>query len=138
MLLELAGGRARLRQDRSLFHKETERFESVLEPLPGWLADMYNLTPDIRLDIALHWATRLQLTGETKDGDRAWLELSEPGRRWLGRQIEEQYAIIYESLRRLGTARRLVPLLEPRLRRWLVSRRPADVGCQEERTAQLW
>jgi hypothetical protein len=99
VLLELAGGRARLRQNRSLFHKEIERFESVLEPLPHWLAEMYNLTPDRRLEIALHWSKRLQMTSETEDGERTWLDLSEGGRRWLARRIEEQYASIYESLR---------------------------------------
>src|SRR6185437_5404283 len=99
VLLELAGGRARLRQDRSLFQKETERFESILEPLPGWLTQMYNLTPDRRLDIALHWAKRLQMTHETKEGDHVWLDLSEGGRHWLARRSEQQYAFIYESLR---------------------------------------
>jgi hypothetical protein len=69
VLLELTGGRARLRQDHSLFQKEAERFASVLDPLPGWLAEMYNLTPERRLDIALHWAKRLELTGEKKEGD---------------------------------------------------------------------
>jgi hypothetical protein len=99
VLLELAGGRARLRQDHSLFQKEVERFESILEPLPGWLTEMYNLTPPRRLDIALHWAKRLQLTVEKKENDRLWLDLSETGRRWLGRRVEEQYAFVYEALR---------------------------------------
>jgi hypothetical protein len=99
VLLELAAGRARLRQNHSLFQKETERFESVLEPLPGWLADMYSLTPPRRLDIALHWAKRLELTREKKEGDRPWLDLSERGQRWLARRVEEQYAFLYQSLR---------------------------------------
>jgi hypothetical protein len=99
VLLELAGGRARLRQDNSLFQKESERFASVLEPLPGWLAEMYNLTPEHRLDIALHWAKRHQLTGEKKEGDRLWLDLTESGRHWLARRGEEQYAAIYHTLR---------------------------------------
>ncbi|MGH7226895.1 MAG: hypothetical protein ACRELF_27085, partial [Gemmataceae bacterium] len=56
VLLELAADRARLRRNKSLFQKETERFESVLEPLPSWLVEMYNLTPSRRRDIALYWA----------------------------------------------------------------------------------
>jgi hypothetical protein len=100
VLLELAGGRARLRQDHSLFQKETERFESVLEPLPGWLADMYHLTPPRRLEIALHWAKRLELTHEKKESDHRWLDLSEHGRHWLACRVEEQYAFIYQSLRK--------------------------------------
>ena len=39
-LLELAADRARLRRNHSLFQKETERFESVLEPLPDWLVEI--------------------------------------------------------------------------------------------------
>jgi hypothetical protein len=99
VLLELAGGRARLRQDHTLFQKEAERFACVLEPLPGWLAEMYNLTPEHRLDIALHWAKRLELTGKKKEGDRLWLDLTEHGRHWLARRSEEQYAAIYHTLR---------------------------------------
>lgn len=98
-LLELAADRARLRRNRSLFQKETERFESVLEPLPAWLVEMYNLTPPRRRDIALYWAKRLQLTHEVKEGQRQWLELTEAGRSWLTRPIEEQYAFIYQRLR---------------------------------------
>ncbi len=109
VLLELAGGRARLRQDRSLFQKETERFTSVLEPLPGWLTDTYNLTPERRLEIALHWAKRLQLTTEKKEGDHRWLDLSATGRRWLARRIEEQYAFLYESLRDVERPDELLP-----------------------------
>src|SRR5690242_19304267 len=57
-LLELVAERARLRRNHSLFQKETERFESVLESLPDWLVGMYNLTPSRRRDIALYWAKR--------------------------------------------------------------------------------
>ncbi|HTU21591.1 MAG TPA: hypothetical protein VMG10_26375 [Gemmataceae bacterium] len=98
-LLELAADRARLRRNHSLFQKETERFESVLEPLPGWLVEMYNLVPPRRRDIALYWVKRLQLTQEEKEGDRLWLDLTEAGRSWLTRRIEEQYAFIYQRLR---------------------------------------
>lgn len=98
-LLELAADRARLRRNRSLFQKETERFESILEPLPAWLVEMYNLTPPRRRDIALYWAKRLQLTHEQKEGDRLWLDLTEAGRSWLTRRIEDQYAFIYQQLR---------------------------------------
>lgn len=98
-LLELAADRARLRRNHSLFQKETERFELVLEPLPGWLVEMYNLTPPRRRDIALYWAKRFQLTQEVFEGQRQWLELTESGRSWLTRSIEEQYAFVYSRLR---------------------------------------
>lgn len=98
-LLELAADRARLRRNHSLFQKETERFESVLEPLPAWLVEMYNLTPPRRCDIALYWAKRLQMTQEVREGQRQWLELTETGRGWLTRPIEEQYAFTYQRLR---------------------------------------
>ena len=99
VLLELASGRARLRQDGALFQKEVERFESLLEPLPRWLSEMYNLTPDHRLNIAFHWAQRLHLTNKKKEGDRSWMDLTSAGRSWLARRPEEQYAFIYEALR---------------------------------------
>lgn len=99
VLLELAGGRARLRQDGALFQKEVERFESLLEPLPGWLIEMYNLSPAHRLKIAFHWAQRLALTKTKKEGGRSWMDLADAGRGWLARRPEEQYAFIYEALR---------------------------------------
>ncbi|HTU88701.1 MAG TPA: helicase-associated domain-containing protein [Gemmataceae bacterium] len=99
MLLELVADRARLRRNHNLFQKETERFESALAPLPDWLVQMYNLTPPRRRDIALYWAKRLQLTRELREGKRQWLDLTEAGRSWLTRPIEEQYALIYQRLR---------------------------------------
>jgi hypothetical protein len=99
VLLEVAGGRARLRQDRILFQKESERFEAVLDPLPAWLVTLYNLTPPQRLERALNWASILRLTGEKKEGDRLWLDLNEHGRRWLGQRVEEQYAAVFEAMR---------------------------------------
>lgn len=99
VLLELAGGRARLRQDGVLFQKEVDRFESLLEPLPGWLIEMYNLSPAHRLNIAFHWAQRLALTKTKKEGGRSWMDLTDDGRGWLARRPEEQYAFIYEALR---------------------------------------
>lgn len=99
MLLELVADRARLRRNHSLFQKETERFESVLETLPPWLVQMYNLTPPRRRDIALYWAKRLQLTCELREGQRQWLGLTETGRNWLTRPVEEQYSFIYQRLR---------------------------------------
>jgi hypothetical protein len=102
VLLELAGGRARLRQDGSLFQKEVGRFEPLLEPLPGWLTQVYNLTPLHRLDIVFHWAKRLALTTTKKEGDRSWLDLTDAGRSWLARRPEEQYAFVYQALRDAG------------------------------------
>ncbi len=99
VLLELVADRARLRRNRSLFQKETERFESVLDPLPGWLVEMYNLTPSRRRDIALYWAKRLQLTQEGSEGKRLWLDLTDTGRNWLAQTVGEQYATIYHRLR---------------------------------------
>lgn len=99
VLLELVADRARLRRNHSLFQKETERFESVLEPLPDWLREMYNLTPPRRRDIALYWAKRLQLTKEVTEGRGLWLEATETGRSWLTQLIQEQYARIYQCLR---------------------------------------
>jgi hypothetical protein len=99
VLLELAADRARLRRNRSLFQKETERFEAVLEPLPSWLVEMYNLTPPRRRDIALYWSKRLQLTQELTDGKRSWLDLTERGRNWLLQPSEQQYSSIYRRLR---------------------------------------
>jgi hypothetical protein len=99
VLLELAADRARLRRNRSLFQKETERFQAGLEQLPGWLVEMYNLTPPRRRDIALYWAKRLQLTQEVSEGQRSWLDLTEKGRNWLILPSEQQYASIYRRLR---------------------------------------
>jgi hypothetical protein len=99
LLLELTADRARLRRNGSLFQKETERFESILEPLPAWLEQMYNLTPARRRDIALYWAKRLRLTEESSESERLWLDVSAAGRKWLTQRIEEQYAFVYKRLR---------------------------------------
>ena len=53
LLLELASAPARLKQDRSLFQKEVQRFEDVLESLPGWLSEVLKLTRKGRLSSQL-------------------------------------------------------------------------------------
>jgi hypothetical protein len=98
VLLQLAGGRTRLRQDRSLFHKEAGRFLGALDPLPPWFADHFRLSPEHRLDIALGWA-RGRLTQEDEEGRQKWLELREAGRHWLAQPVPQQYAWAFRLLR---------------------------------------
>ncbi len=99
VLLEVTSERARLRRNRALFQKESERFEAVLDPLPSWLEKMYNLSPSRRCSIALYWAKSFRLTEDRTEGDRLWLETSDTGREWLASHVEEQFAFIFKSLR---------------------------------------
>jgi hypothetical protein len=99
VLLELNADRARLRRNRDLFQKETERFEQALDSLPAWLVDMYHLTPRRRCSIAFYWAKRFHLTDDCIEGDKLWLEPSETGRKWLTLSAEEQYACVFKLLR---------------------------------------
>jgi hypothetical protein len=99
VLLELAAERARLRQDRTLFQKEEDRFRALLEPVPDWLADDWQLTPQTRLENARRWAYALGLVAEKKDEDRRWLELSPQGSRWLSAGLNGQYTQVYDYLR---------------------------------------
>lgn len=99
VLLELSTDRAHLRRNQSLFQKEMERFESVLEPLPAWLVTMYNLTSARRRDVALFWAKRLRLTQAIDENGQFWLELTERGCKWLSSPLENQYAFVYQRLR---------------------------------------
>jgi hypothetical protein len=98
-LLEVASEPPRLRQDRSLFQKEVERFQDVLEPLPAWLSDLLGATTDGRLNQALAWANCLKLVKETAAGKQVHLHLAPKGQSWLTRSIDDQYDALYEVYR---------------------------------------
>jgi hypothetical protein len=100
ILLELASGRARLKRDRDLFQKDFDRLAAVLEPLPDWLLEHYDLKTLQRIDDALRWAHSLELVRDHKTGDNSWLELTPQGQKWLGRRVEDQYAAFYDLLRK--------------------------------------
>jgi len=100
LLLELAGGRARLRKDRTLFEKERDRFLGVMEPLPGWLQERVG-SPGDRLDKAARWARVLELVRELRAAGALLLDLTDEGRRWLGLGFTQQYAFLYAYVRDL-------------------------------------
>jgi hypothetical protein len=97
VLLEVAGGAPRLKQNQSLFQKETDRFLACLEPLPRWL-DAAN--PERRLTAALHLARQARLAHPVRGhGGALELDLTPEGRRWLGQSPEEQYAELFRLFR---------------------------------------
>ncbi|MBX6311719.1 MAG: helicase-associated domain-containing protein [Isosphaeraceae bacterium] len=98
-LLEVASEPPRLKQDRSIFQKDSERFTQALEPLPLWLAGMLNLSVEQRLQKALNHARWLRLVKERTDGDRLRLHLAKAGHKWLASGLDQQYASVYEFLR---------------------------------------
>ncbi len=99
VLFELAAGRARLRTNGSLFHKEEERFERLLAPLPAWWQGLFAGPPDGRLADVLRWARLFQFVHDRREGQGRWVELTPEGRGWLGLEAEEQYEAVYEVLR---------------------------------------
>jgi soluble cytochrome b562 len=98
VLLEVASEPPRLRQDRTLFHKEIERFQAPLEPLAAWLLKALKWSDDGRLNQALAWANALQLVKEVSEGKQHRLHLTSKGHQWLSSRLEVQYAGIYGLL----------------------------------------
>ena len=97
-LLEIAGEPPRLRQDQSLFAKEIDRFEAVLDPLATWLIEAMQWSPKARLARALEWAGSLQLVKGKTEGKEHRLHLSPKGEKWLTSGVEEQRKAIHEQL----------------------------------------
>jgi hypothetical protein len=100
-LVEVAGGRPRLRQDGSLFQKDHARFLAALDPLPAWLlSGSDDETRQQRLQTALRWAHALGFVQTVKGSDRACvLDLTPAGQQWLALDIEAQYAALFRELR---------------------------------------
>ena len=100
ILLEIASGPPRVRNDYALHQRQVERFLAVLEPLPGWLLDALDWTAEWRLYQALAWASVLQLVKHVPDGRQTQLHLNAHGHRWLASDLEEQYAGVFDLLTR--------------------------------------
>src|SRR5262249_54627738 len=85
VLLEVSGGRPRLKQDDSLYAKEKDRFLSALDPLPSWLLQGDEAeTRENRLAHAMRWAFRMGFVQTVKGPEETkLLELTAVGRVWL-------------------------------------------------------
>jgi hypothetical protein len=118
-LLELAGEPPRLRRDQTLFQKELERFQQVLESLPAWLSAALHAQPAQRLDRALWWARHLQLVTKGSKNGESRLCLSPRGQGWLTTGPEAQYAHVYEFLRATPSLNDAYPFFAPADSRYL-------------------
>jgi hypothetical protein len=105
VLLEVVSEPPRIRQDRTLFHKEVERFCATLEPLPPWLVEALKWSAEVRLKQALDWANALELVKVVSESKQARLHLNSKGQQWLSSGLDRQYTAIYEVLSAL-TGRR--------------------------------
>lgn len=95
-LLEISAIRPRLKQDRSLFAKERERFLAALDPLPDWMP----FSSETRLEKAMQWANRLGMVHAVKAADKSEvLGLTKAGQSWQALGREEQHAQLFADLR---------------------------------------
>jgi hypothetical protein len=97
LLLEVAGQPPRLKQDHSLFQKEENRFDALLEPCPAWLdaGDSRH-----RVQRALYLGSQVNFTSPGLDhGGALVLDLTAEGRRWLALSPEAQFAELYRIFR---------------------------------------
>ena len=101
-LLEVASEPPRLRQDQTLFQKEFERFQAALEPLPAWFLETLKSSDEARVNQALAWARTLQLVKDEPEEKQIRLQVASKGQKWLSGGLDEQYAKIYDPLRRLS------------------------------------
>lgn len=100
VLLEAVGDPPLLRQDHSLFQKETGRFLSAIEPLPSWLSGFLQWSPEARVNQALRWAALLDLVTEKPDinGKQNRLHVTTQGNDWLSGGLHAQDAAVFEIL----------------------------------------
>ena len=99
-LVELASAPARLRQNLTLYQKETERFAAAIEPLPAWTASLLPaLSDERRLQQASRWCAVLGLTRSVDRDGATWLELTREGQQWLAGDLAGQYRRLFAHLR---------------------------------------
>jgi soluble cytochrome b562 len=99
VLLEVASQPPRLRQDQTLYSKEMERFQTVLEPLAGWMLDVMKWSNEGRLGRAITWARVLQLATIEQKGNQIQLHLTPAGHGWLSAGALEDHLEIYNLFR---------------------------------------
>jgi len=98
VLLEVVSEPPRIRQDRSLFQKELDRFQTRLEPLPVWLLQALHWSDEGRLNQALAWSSMLKLVKIVPEKKQARLGLTSKGHAWLASGLAEQYIELYKLL----------------------------------------
>jgi hypothetical protein len=98
-LLEVASEPPRVRQDKSLFQKEDERFLAALGSWPNLISIVLGTTDVGRLSHAVMLARSLRLVQESDEGSRVVLALSEAGKRWLALAIDAQCAEVFRIYR---------------------------------------
>jgi Helicase conserved C-terminal domain len=98
-LLEVAGESPRLRQDAGIFQKDVPRFEAALPPWPDWLTTVLSSPVADRVEHAYRFATTFKFVEAETEERQSWLRLTGKGRNWLAAGLEEQYRLLYESLR---------------------------------------
>ncbi len=103
ILLEVAGGPPRLRRNFDLYQKDSQRFQTALEPLAPWLLRALGWSEDERLSEAIDWARELQLVKQVGEGSQVRLQLSSKGHEWVASGFEEQYAMIYARFAAIAT-----------------------------------
>ena len=99
IVLEVASAPARLRQDGTLFQKELERFDRVLESLPTWFSEPLKLTPAGRRLEGFQMARELKLVKDVKTGKARYLHLSPRGQEWLSDSSDDQYLEVFAFFR---------------------------------------
>ena len=98
ILLEVVSDPPRLRQDHTLFQKETGRFLATLAPMAAWLLEALKWSEERRLNQVFAWARALELVKEESEGKEHRLCVTSKGQRWLSSGIDEQYATVYGLL----------------------------------------
>ena len=100
VLLEIASEPPRLRQDQSLFHKESERFQAILEPLPAWWLQSSEMVRRRADEPGRRLGPRsLQLVKEVSEGKQTRAPSHFQGTPWLSSGLEEQYDEDLQPLR---------------------------------------
>jgi hypothetical protein len=102
VLLEVASQPPQLRQNLSLFQKETARFQAVLDPLAGWLTNAMQWSAETRPNRAIAWARILKLARVDPEGKHIRLQLSPDGQAWLSAGASEEHLEIFPLFRTAG------------------------------------
>lgn len=103
LLLEIAGSPPLVRRDHTLFQKEADRVQAAMNPLPAWLLEFLQWTPESRYAQAFSWSYVLKLVTEIQEGPQLRLHLSAEGRDWLSRGLDAQEASILARFRTPAT-----------------------------------
>lgn len=102
VLVACSSGTVRLRaNDGAIFKREQRRIEERMNPLPGWMHEVFENAGEGRVERTRDCLQRLGMTKEAgEEGENLRLEATPEGREWLELSPKQRLKYLFDELRR--------------------------------------